>query len=124
MDNQLNPHQKLKPEIEVSQELKREKHYKLLGSIVLKKGMTLFSYNSETTELKRVKVEKPTTLDYTTKEATAKSKVIHDGRCEYFQALNVRNAKKKIRKEYGLFVKIVYVEEKPQSPLLKIGNNG
>lgn len=84
-----------KPEVEIQAEKKQE--YKFIGSIVLNKGMKLYSLNTETFEIKEVEIKRDKLVDISKKDVT-KSTAQHDPRLVYIKAINFKNAKKKAEK--------------------------
>lgn len=92
-----------KPEMEM---VEREKHeYKLVGTYMRRKGLKLFAYNSLKDELKEVVITtkdtinilpdengKLTAIDTGYEEANVDTRSIH------FEALNLKNAKKRLQK--------------------------
>jgi hypothetical protein len=90
------------PEIEHVEKEKLE--YKLLGSCILTPGLSLFSFNSETGEIRKITVErkksafisahnnKLTSINNTQRTVKIDTKLI------YFEALNIKNAVKRVSK--------------------------
>lgn len=91
-----------KPEIEMVEQEKDE--YKLIGKYVRTKGLALFSYNSMKDEIKIVKVDKKKDLSITFEEAQIGTKDVAEEECTvdsrniHFEALNMKNAKKRVQK--------------------------
>jgi len=92
-----------KPEMEM---VEREKHeYKLIGTYMRRKGLKLYSYNSIKNELKEVHVLTKDTLQIVPDENgkltaidTGYEKAYVDSRNIYFEALNLKNAQKRLAK--------------------------
>ena len=91
MDNILL---KQKSQIEIVKQIEQEKHYKLVGSIVIKPGLKLYSLNLQNSELKEVDIVKNKMINFQ-KQKVQNGKSMHDPKCSYFQALNQKNAEKK-----------------------------
>jgi len=97
-DDQLKP--KVKQEIvtEVQQE------YKLLGSIRLIPGLKLYKLNTLTLEYREVTVQKKVVIGLDGNVHT-KKRVNAEQNCIYFQALNIKNAKKHAMRELEKLIK-------------------
>lgn len=91
-----------KPEMEMVEQEKDE--YKLIGKYIRTKGLTLFSYNSMKDELRIVKIDKKKDLTITFEEAQMGTKEVSEEECTvdsrniHFEALNMKNAKKRVQK--------------------------
>lgn len=75
-----------------------QQEYKYIGSIKYRPGSTLWQFNTETGELNPAKVTVKEQLVWTSKgDCTKKTRsVIYENKCVYVQALNRKNAEKKI----------------------------
>lgn len=75
-----------------------QQEYKYIGSIKYRPSLTLWQFNIETEELKSVKVTVKEQLVWASKgNCTKKTRsVIYEDKCVYVQALNRKNAEKKI----------------------------
>ena len=75
-----------------------QQEYKHIGSIKYRPGSTLWQFNTETGELKPAKVTVKEQLVWMSKgNCTKKTRsVIYENKCVYVQALNRKNAEKKI----------------------------
>lgn len=75
-----------------------QQEYKHIGSIKYRSGSTLWQFNTETGELKPVKIIVKEQLVWTSKgDCTKKThSVIYEDKCVYMWALNRKNAEKKI----------------------------
>lgn len=84
--------------IEIQRQVQSE--YSLIGSILTNKSHILFEYNKETLEIKiaKYKIEKTAFITNVLKGHKEKRKVIVNKQCYYIQALNEKNAIKKLRK--------------------------
>lgn len=71
--------------------------YRFFGSITLKKGLKLYQFNTETGWLEEVKIKKEAIIGIDG-EAHKKMEANYDSRCIYLQALNLKNAKRKVLK--------------------------
>lgn len=82
----------------VEQVAKKQKEYKLIGKQRKVAGHTLFEFNKKTKEIKPADIRRECILNAETGEPIYKTKTdIHED-CFYLQALNVKNAEKKLRK--------------------------
>lgn len=82
--------------IEQHQEQKQRQEYKFLGTVIIRKGLKMFEYNSEKDTMKEVRTTEQAIGDLygntiKNKKALANSKYL------YFQALNERNARRKLK---------------------------
>jgi len=95
-----SPHKELtaKQRIEISVKKQQESEYKLKGRMRLKPGLTLWSFNWQTMELKKADIITCESIDFETKMPRENKKVNMDMKCYYFQALNQRTAVGKINK--------------------------
>lgn len=75
-----------------------QQEYKYIGSIKYRPSLILWQFNMETEELKSAKVTVKEQLVWTSKgNCTKKTRsVIYEDKCVYVQALNRKNAEKKI----------------------------
>lgn len=100
------------PKTEVEAKKKQKQEFKLIGQTRFKPGLQLFSFNIKTYELKKaVFVEEKTVLFTDVKNNVQKKKVRIEKDCVYFQALNMKNAVKKIVKQ-GLREELILQENK------------
>ena len=82
----------------VEQVAKKQKEYKLIGKQRKVAGHTLFEFNRKTKEIKPADIHRECVFDAATGNPIYKTKTdVHDG-CFYIQALNIKNAEKKLRK--------------------------
>lgn len=86
-----------KDEIEILQQKQHE--FKLIGRQRKIPGHTLFCYNLKTKEIKVAPVEFSKDVDFTTREAINKPKVVVEPYCIYRQALNKKNFIKRLKRE-------------------------
>ena len=70
---------------------KQQQEFYLIGNMRRIAGITLFSYNKETGEVKVAAMEKSIEIDYKTKKPVEKAKVVVEKNCIYGQALNKKN---------------------------------
>lgn len=70
---------------------KQQQEFHLLGKTRRVVGLTLFSYNKETGEVKVAATEKSIEIDYKTMKPVEKAKVVVEQNCIYGQALNKKN---------------------------------
>jgi hypothetical protein len=92
-----------KPEMEMVEKEKQE--YKLVGQYLRTKGLRMFSYNSLKDELKEVSIEnKKEVTMVMDAEGKLNAKDLGFEECEvdsrniHFEALNMKNAKKRVQK--------------------------
>lgn len=94
---------KLTPE----QELKQTKHeivapvrqeYKKIGSINLKRGMTLYEFDKKTLLLKPVEIDRKETMVDINGKPVKNAQAKYNPDALYIQALNLKNAYKKVMK--------------------------
>lgn len=81
-----------KPRIEANQ--KKQQEYRLIGKERRIAGHTLFSFNTVTGEVKAAQIERKAQIGFNG-EPIFKTEVKTEKDCIYFQALNLKNAKKK-----------------------------
>lgn len=82
----------------VEQVAKKQKEYKLIGTQRKVAGHTLFEFNKKTKEIKPADIGRECIFDAKTGKPIYKTKTdIHEN-CFYVQALNIKNAEKKLRK--------------------------
>lgn len=91
-----------KPEIERLQQEKQEYH--LLGSFLRTRGMFLFGYNHLKDEVFKIELQKGETIEAKIIDGvlsigeTAAQKCTVDSRYTYFEAINLKNAIKRVEK--------------------------
>lgn len=83
--------------IRVEQQVKAHHEFKLIGKVKKIPGLTLFSYNKKTLQIKKADVESKVSIGFDRKPKT-EHKIITEKDCFYVQALNVKSAAKKLRK--------------------------
>lgn len=89
----------LLPDMDKTEFVKQvQQEYKYIGSIKYRLGSILWQFNTETGELKPAKVTVKEQLLWASKgDCTKKIRsVIYEDKCVYVQALNRKNAEKKI----------------------------
>ena len=84
-------------DVRVEHTIKQQQEYKLIGKARRKPGMTLFSYNTQTGEMKPVEIEKECAMTFDG-GVSHKAKVKIEPHCIYGQALNLKNWEKKVNK--------------------------
>lgn len=98
--------QKLKTDYEVVAPAKLE--YKKVGSIILKPGMTLYSFNFDTCIIEPVKIERKEKMIGFDGKPVKNARAEYDPKALYIQALNIKNAERKVMKfliKHNLIVK-------------------
>lgn len=96
----------LKTDYEVVAPVKQE--YKKVGSINLKRGMTLYEFDFKTCELKPVEIDRKEMMIDINGNPVKNAKAKYNPNALYIQALNMKNAKKKVMKfliKHNLIVK-------------------
>ena len=92
---ELESHSKFKAEVHQEQNQKVE--YKFIGSCFIKNGCKLYSYDSEKDEMKEVAVSKKASINLN-KEVVNNKESQHNPKFLYFQAINEKNARRKLKK--------------------------
>lgn len=82
----------------IEQVAKKQKEYKLVNQQRKVAGHTLFEFNKKTKEIKPADIRRECILDAMTCKPIYKTKTDIHIDCFYLQALNIKNAKKKLRK--------------------------
>lgn len=85
-------------EMEILQKQKHEQVF--IGSTRRIPGLTMFSFNTETKEIKVAPIKRDVIYDYRTRTALYKQSIVIEKNCIYLQALNKKNFIKKL-KRYG-----------------------
>ena len=85
-------------ELEILQKQKHEQVF--IGSTRKVPGHTMFSFNTETKEIKVAPIKREVILDYRTRTPKYKESIVIEKNCIYNQALNKKNFIK-ILKHYG-----------------------
>ena len=82
-----------KDKIEIVSQVQQKKQIKFIGSQRSIPGLTLWQFNTETKSLNKAKFKQ---TNYTL-NGSKRSQVIIEDNCIYFQALNMKNALKKVK---------------------------
>lgn len=85
--------QKLRTKDEIVAPVKRE--YKKVGSMILKRGMTLFAFDFETGVLEPVKIDRRKSIVDFYGRSVKNARAEYNPKALYVQALNRKNAEKK-----------------------------
>lgn len=93
--NILNNKEKEAQEISIKQ--KKQQEFKFIGSVRRKKGQTLFAVDPQTREVYKVPMERRVALDLSNKKEVAKTKAVVDPAHPLIWALNIKNAKRKLK---------------------------
>lgn len=99
----INPEIEEKDKTELIQQKQIEKQQVLIGSILPKRGHTLFECNLYENTVNAAKIENTANVVFIDGKPVVKKKVIKNKGCVYVSALNKKNAIKKVKK---LFVSI------------------
>lgn len=98
-----------KEQIEQLQKQKREE--KFLGKLKVIPGLTLFSFNIKTGEIKVAEMNTEVAIDYKTHEPKYTKKIVIEPHCVYRQALNKKNFIKKLVRE-GIIIPSFHLKNK------------
>ena len=74
---------------------KQQNEYKKIGYLKHQNGHTLYSYNTNTHEWKVAEIQKTAYINFD-KSVVKKAKVNIEKDCVYIEALNLKNAKKRL----------------------------
>jgi hypothetical protein len=108
----------VKPEIERVEKEKFEYH--LLGTFLRTRGLKLFAYNSIKDELKEVSVRNDNTVKVEPIDGKLlvtnlnTESITIDAKCIYFEALNFKNAEKRLTKYKSGLIKELFNLRKPE----------
>lgn len=91
----------LKDQVQVHGQKQVESKKVFLGSIRKIPGHTLFEFNLDTYELQKAEIKVDVIVNSSTEYKTRTS-VIKKENCIYIQALNLKNARKKILKHFNI----------------------
>lgn len=75
-----------------------KQEYKKIGSITLKRGMTLFEFDFKTLVIKPVDIDRKESMVDIYGKPVKKSRATYNPDAIYIQALNMKNAEKKVMK--------------------------
>lgn len=82
--------------VKKAEQKKQQKH---IGSIRLRRGLTLFQMNTETGKISKVSFDEThVNPDFNKGKVNVRHKVTYNPKMLYVQALNMKNAKKKFEK--------------------------
>lgn len=101
--------QKLKTDYEIVAPVKQE--YKKVGSINLRRGMTLYEFDFKTLVLKPVQIDRKETMVDITGNPVKNARATYNPNAFYIQALNMKNAEKKVMK-FMIKYKLIHEKEK------------
>jgi len=81
-------------------EIESKKQEKLVHTMKLRRGLRFYKYNTSTGDLKEVEVERTAVMQEKNGKVdiVRKGKSVWDDKAFYFQALNEKNAAKKVKK--------------------------
>lgn len=88
--------QRLQTDHEIVAPVKQE--YKKIGSMILKRGMTLFAFDLKTGILEPVKIERKEAMIDINGNIVKNARAEYNPSAIYIQALNMKNAQKKLMK--------------------------
>jgi hypothetical protein len=97
------PLKKLLPEVEINQQIEKEKHYRLIGSMAVKRGHKLYAVKYDDYNrpegVSIASIEIPTLQLHTDRSVTGKKRVYFTEKTFYTSALNPENAVKHYLRE-------------------------
>lgn len=93
----LTPHERLKDDesLRIEQVVKKKNEFHLIGSQRRVKGHTLYAFNTVTKEIKVAPVERKVFFGFNG-NMTYKNELTVEKNCIYLQALNEKNARKRL----------------------------
>lgn len=97
MSMNLTPHEQQKDsdDVRIEQVVKKKNEFHLIGSQRKIKGHTLFAFNTVTKEIKVAPMERKIFLGFNG-NVTYKNEITVEKACIYLQALNEKNARKRL----------------------------
>ena len=97
MSMNLTPHEQQKDsdDVRIEQVVKKKNEFHLIGSQRKIKGHTLFAFNTVTKEIKVAPMERKMFLGFNG-NVTYKNEITVEKDCIYLQALNEKNARKRL----------------------------
>ena len=102
--------QQIQPNQQEVRKADQQKGKKLAGRIILKKGLKLYSYNYRTKEFKEVEIDRQRNVSYSG-EAMSNAKAQYEEHTMYVQALNEKNALRKLNKRLDKMLEILDGEQ-------------
>ena len=94
------------PQTEVKVQARKQHEFKLIGHQRKVTGHTLFCINLKTGEIKAAPVERSAAVDFRTKDATHRDRIVVEPNCVYRQALNRKNFMKILRRERIIITRV------------------
>lgn len=88
----------IKPRADIHITAEQERQYKLVGHIILKAGLRLYEYNYKTGVLKETAIKREDSAVDIYGNTVKNGQATHNPDSIYFQALNAKNAEKKLKK--------------------------
>lgn len=93
----LEPPIDIKDKVEIIDQQKQE--YKLVGSIILRRGMKIYSYRPDIGKIEEVNIKRESvTVNDKMRVSGNKSSAIFDQKAIYITAINMKNAQRKANK--------------------------
>ena len=93
------PSEMYQPQTEVKVQECKQHEFRLVGRERRKPGHTLFCIDLRTGEVKVAPIERSKVVDFKTKDAIYKERVVVEPHCVYRQALNKKNFIKRLKRE-------------------------
>ena len=87
------------PKTQIEQMQQRQHELVLIKREPIVPGHTLFSYNTESHEIKKAPIQYCRDVDFMTKEPLHRPKIVIEPHCVYRQALNKKNFIKRLKRE-------------------------
>jgi hypothetical protein len=111
--------------IKIEQVQLKQQEYFLLGTFLRTPGLTLFSYNINTNEIKEVIIKYSDTINLVPIDGKLipidfeNQRCLVDSRYEYFESLNIDNAQKRVKKWKDGKIKELFNLKKPSEDGIK-----
>lgn len=92
-------HEAQKDSIEVLDKQQQKQEFRLIGRNRRIPGLTMFSYNIRTGEIKVAEIQQCKSVDFMTRKPLTNAKIVIEKDCLYRQALNKKNFVKRLIRE-------------------------
>jgi len=79
-------------------ESKQKQEYRFIGKCKVRSGLKLWAYNPDENTMTEVSIDRNTVVDFTTGLPQSNDKAQYNPKLNYFQAINEKNAWKKLEK--------------------------
>jgi len=105
-----------KHEQAIHAEVKQKQEYRFIGKCKIRSGCRLWAYDPDEETMKEVSIDRNTVVDFVTGLPQSNDKAQYNPKHTYFQAINEKNAWKKLKKlragDYSVEEKFDYDESK------------